>query len=158
MSESSYGAASAVSATLRRVTRSDWLLAFLGAPGRDLDQIRVMKGMFLLSREGPAELRDLYHFEPYHWGPFDKAVYSDLDLLEARGLIASEPVPGTNRRTFRVTSAGRSALDDLRPSFPQAALSAVEEAKSRVADMGFNELLRYVYVRHPDYAVKSQHR
>lgn len=88
----------------------------------------------------------------------DKAVYSDLDLLEARGLIASEPVPGTNRRTFRVTSGGRSALDDLRPLLPQESLRAVEEAKSRVAGMGFNELLRYVYAQHPDYAVKSRHR
>lgn len=49
-----------------------------------------MKGMFLLSKEGPPELLNLYHFEPYHWGPFDKAVYSDLDELEADGLIASE--------------------------------------------------------------------
>jgi len=47
--------------------RQDWLLLFIGAPGGpyQTDQIRVMKGMFLVSKEGPGELRDLYHFEPY---------------------------------------------------------------------------------------------
>lgn len=45
--------------TLRR---SDLLLAFLAAPsaGYEADQIRIMKELFLLSREGPGELDNLY--------------------------------------------------------------------------------------------------
>jgi hypothetical protein len=69
--------------------RRDWLLLFIGAPGGpySTDQIRVMKGMFLVSKEGPDDLRDLYNFEPYDYGPFDTTIYHDLDTLELEGLI-----------------------------------------------------------------------
>jgi DNA-binding PadR family transcriptional regulator len=141
------------------VDRRGWLLAFIAAPADNArfltDQIRIMKGLFLLSKEGPADLRDLYAFEPYDYGPFDKQVYKDLDALEQMGLIASERVPGSNRRSFRTTPQGDHRFDEIRASAKPETLAAVDQAKALVCSMGFMRLLRYVYERHPDFAVSS---
>jgi hypothetical protein len=140
------------------VDRGDWLLAFICAPGADrflTDQIRVMKGMFLLSKEGPPDLRDLYAFEPYDYGPFDKHVYGDLDQLEAEGLIHSETVGGSNRRIFRATPRGQERFAQICASAHPDAMGELRRVKGLVSSMGFMELLLYVYDRHPDYAVSS---
>ena len=137
--------------------RRDWLLLFIADPEGPFstDQIRVMKGMFLLSKQRCDALQSLYTFEPYDYGPFDKHVYYDLDRLETEGLIVSEPVPHTNRRTFRLTRRGRERVEDLETVVPRAARVAVTEVKELVTSMGFMPLLRYVYEKYPEYAARS---
>jgi uncharacterized protein len=114
-----------------------------------------MKGLFLLSKEGPAELRDLYAFEPYDYGPFDKHVYGDLDQLEREGLIDGEFVLGSRRRIFRLTPWGEDRCDEIRRTADPTTIKAIDEVKELVSSMGFMALLRYVYERHPDFAVSS---
>jgi uncharacterized protein len=139
------------------LTRRDWLLVFIGLPDGSYptDQIRLMKGMFLLSKEGPPEGRDLYDFEPYDFGPFDKRVYADLDSLTSDGLIASDPVMGTNRRTFRVTSRGEAMVRELAAGFSPESLQYLADLKQFVGSMSFLRLLRHVYAKYPQYAVRS---
>lgn len=142
------------------LTRQDWLLLFIGSPGAQFhaDQIRIMKGMFLLSKEGPSEVQDLYAFEPYDYGPFDVGIYHDLDAAQAQGLIQSRTVGGTNRRVFQLTSTGEARAAEFRRQASQAALRAVEEVKKLVTSLSFTDLLSYVYERHPEYAVRSRAR
>lgn len=136
--------------------RRDWLLTFIGAPsgGFATDQLRVMKGMFLLSKDGPAELRELYSFRPYDYGPFDAAVYHDLEACEAEGLIQSRPVGG-NRMVYALTPAGESRVDQLRAEVGQETRTAIDQVKKHVTSLSFTELLKQVYTQHPDYAVRS---
>jgi len=138
--------------------RSDVLLAFLASPsaGHEPDQIRIMKGLFLLSREGPGELLNLYAFEPYDYGPFDKGVYADIDRLMTNGLISVEPSVGSSRKIYRLTDPGRERAGDVRGSMDPDALAAIDETKRVVTEKTFNELLRYVYGRHPDMATRSK--
>jgi uncharacterized protein len=138
--------------------RRDWVLVFIGAPTTGsfrTDQIRVMKGLFLLSKEGPSELRDLYTFAPYDYGPFDREVYHDLDLLEIEGLIDAAVVTGSKRRIFRMTPRGEERCAEIRASASPTAIKAIDEVKELVSSMSFMGLLRYVYGRHPDFAVAS---
>jgi hypothetical protein len=115
-----------------------------------------MKGLFLLSREGPGELHNLYAFEPYDYGPFDKGVYADIGGLLRDGLVREEGFSVSNRRTYRLTDAGRAKAENVRAGVDPAALKAIDETKSLVTGMSFNELLRYVYGRHPDMATRSR--
>ena len=138
--------------------RREWLLAFIGAPtsGRfQTDQIRIMKGLFLLSKEGPPELRDLYAFEPYDYGPFDKHVYTDLDTLERDGWIDGELVLESRRRVFRVTASGEEQCERIRRTADPSTIRAIDDVKNLVSSIGFMALLRYVYERHPEFAVAS---
>lgn len=139
--------------------RADLLLSFLDAPSAlyEADQIRIMKGLFLLSRGGPGELQNLYAFEPYDYGPFDRTVYADLDGLMLAGLVQAEGSLSSNRRTYRLTDSGRARAAEVRGTMEPAVLDAVYETKELVTSMSFNELLRYVYRKHPDMATRSKH-
>jgi DNA-binding PadR family transcriptional regulator len=138
----------------------DWLLLFVGLPnsGYETDQIRLMKGMFLFTKEGPPEVRQIYHFVPYVYGPFDKAIYEDLDGLEARGLIASESESATNRRYFRLTPRGKQLADAVLLEAPKAAVDQLRQIKATVTSLSFLRLLRRVYGRYPEFAIRSRIR
>ena len=139
------------------VRRDEWLLLFIGLPGGSypVDQIRIMKGMFLLSQEGPREVRGLYRFLPYHYGPFDTGVYTDLDALESRGLIRSDIASGSNRRIYGMTERGRVMSAALEKQVSATALESVRAIKRHVMSLSFLALLQDVYERYPAYAVRS---
>ena len=52
--------------------------AFAAAgPGAAFDPIRVQKLLFLIDREASDQIGGpFFDFQPYHYGPFDRAIYS----------------------------------------------------------------------------------
>ena len=138
-------------------SRKEWTLIFIGLPGDrfDTDQLRIMKGLFLFSQEGPEAVQELYDFEPYNYGPFDTGIYHDLDSLEAEGLITSEAVLGTNRRIYKLTPNGQQRMDEILGLAPQGAVYVLARIKRHVTSLSFLDLLRDVYKRYPAYAVQS---
>jgi uncharacterized protein len=139
------------------LNRRDWLLLYLDLPeGRfSSDQIRVMKAMFLWSQEGPEPARDIYDFKPYDYGPFDTSIYHDIDALEAEGLLRVEEVPGTRRRIYRLTSEGENQAAGLRRQVRSDEIQQLREVKDLVTSLGFAALLKHVYTKYPDFAVRS---
>jgi DNA-binding PadR family transcriptional regulator len=140
--------------------REDWVLLFIGLPGGKFytDQVRVMKAMFLFSKEGPASVRNLYDFSPYDYGPFDAMVYRDLDTLEARGLVRASLILGTNRRVFELSTQGQQRVEQLLKGAPKDAVEALRQIKALVTSLGFIQLLKHVYDKYPDYASRSRVR
>jgi len=80
--------------------RKDLLLLLLYLPGPKGEicepirgRTRFMKLVYLLERELNASKRlgipEGYAFEAYHYGPFSKQLYEDIDFLENVNLIAS---------------------------------------------------------------------
>ncbi len=138
--------------------RADWLLLFIGLPGGQYptDQIRIMKGMFLFTQEGPPEVRRVYRFVPYDYGPFAPQIYHDLDWLEATGLLRVEVLPSTNRRIYRLTKKGEDRVAELRTQVSAPGLRELERIKQKVTSLSFLDLLGEVYNRYPRYAAKSK--
>lgn len=137
--------------------RMDWLLLFIGLPGGRYatDQLRIMKGMFLLDQKGPQELRGLYRFQAYDYGPFDSSIYSDLDALSKAALISITGGGGTTRREYEMTAMGRERVALLAREISPVALGEVERVKNIVTSLGFTDLLKKVYGDYPDYAINS---
>jgi type I restriction enzyme S subunit len=114
----------------------------------------LMKYAFLLQMEGSATRRRFYHFVPYHYGPFAKELYTDLEALQREGLVRVESDDEEDKT--------RIALAD--PSKAQEALAALpEDLKEDAAaiietygDLEHNALLQTVYERYPAYARKSR--
>lgn len=138
-------------------SRPDWLLLFLSRPSdsESIDQIQIMKGMFLLSQEGPATLRPLFHFVPYNYGPFDIHVYDDLRLLQSNALITGEAVIGTNQVKYTLTQQGLEKASSLERAAVPSDLDKLSEIRKLVTSLSFLDLLRYVYKKYPDFAVNS---
>jgi len=142
------------------LNREDYVLLFVAIPSGpfETDQIRVMKGMFLLTQEGPPALRSLYAFQAYDWGPFDTGVYRDLASLEAKGLITSESSIGSNRRVYRPTLAGRFRAAELARRIDRGALRALFQAKEFTTTRAFLDLLKAIYAKYPQFAANSRLR
>jgi hypothetical protein len=141
------------------VDRGDWLLLFLsrealGVDGPEgLDPIRIQKGLFLLSRRGPA--RNLYPFRPYNWGPFSADIYSDLERLEESGLISGDRMPGRSWRLYRCTAAGDAQAIEVASHLRRVELDWLGQTRRFVTERSFDGLLRDIYHEYPEYAQKS---
>jgi uncharacterized protein len=140
--------------------RSDWLLLLLdrdvlGAQGpEELDPVRIQKGMFLLSKRGPA--RDLYEFQAYDWGPFSSAIYADLASLTDQGYLIEERVPGRAWSTYRVTARGHERATALAAQVRVEDTAWLKQARDFLTTRSFAQLLREIYELYPDYAVNSR--
>jgi len=122
---------------------------------KPIDPIRIMKGMFLFVQEGGNEVRDLYAFEPYHYGPCSFDLYRDLESLEAVGLVKREPVPGLGWSYLVPTLKGLEEARRISDNAPQQLVTAMKDRKSFVTSLSFLQLLREVYRRYPTFATRS---
>lgn len=142
------------------LARSDWLLllldrAALSARGpEELDPVRIQKGMFLLSKRGPA--RGVYEFRAYDWGPFSSNIYADLASLTRRGDLSEEKVSGRTWSTYRVTARGHDRAVALAAKMHPENITWLRQARDFLTTRSFAQLLREIYELYPDYAVNSR--
>src|SRR5260370_32749696 len=82
-----------------RLLSADLILMLLAAPTgtrsvrQRLDGItRLEKLLFLADQETsiPSEVTDPFEFEPYDFGPYSKAIYEAVELLEQAGLVQED--------------------------------------------------------------------
>ena len=140
------------------MSRRDWLLIFFGLKGspHGIDPVRIQKGMFLFAMEGGVSDDETYDFRPYNYGPMASQIYSDVEALEAEGLIASANVPGHTWKRYRVTELGVTRARALRDGLlDRTAVHRLYEIKQSVMARTFNALLSDVYDRYPNYASRS---
>jgi uncharacterized protein YwgA len=142
------------------MTRRDWLLVYValkGAP-QGLDPVRIQKGMFLFAQEADAPAAETYDFGAYMYGPMSSQVYSDIEYLEAEGLIRGEHVPGYTWKRYTATPPGIDVARNLLEGADGAASRKLFEIKQDVGSKTFNALLRDVYARYPEFATRSVFR
>jgi len=136
-------------------TAEDILLLIAdGATGRfDLDPVRLMKGSFLASEQGPHEWRELFNFKPYDYGPFDSHVYNARDQLIGEGLLS------VTRRgrydSYALTDAGKARVQQLRQNQPSEMVDYLERVGAYVTSRSFSDLLKEIYDAFPSFAQNS---
>jgi uncharacterized protein len=144
------------------MNRRDWLLVLLGQPmTAPLDPVRLQKCLFLLSQEADLPLDERYAFEPYDYGPFSPQIYADLDGLLQQGLVEQLDTPGYTWKRYQASSQGLARVAELQQQANEGdrrGLARLQELKRQVLGLSFNQLLRYVYGRYPDYARNSVFR
>jgi hypothetical protein len=135
--------------------RGDLVLAAM-APcgGYRFTPVQMQKLLFLIDRQIPEHVGGPhFHFEPYHYGPFDRAVYQELEKLAVRGLVAIDQ--SSAPRTFALTAEGeawgRAALNTL--SVPGQ--DFVRRAATFVRDQSFSSLVSAIYKAFPEMRANS---
>ena len=137
------------------MTKREVVLATLApAQGKQHSPVQVQKLLFLLDREA-FQLVDGPHFnfQPYNYGPFDKAVYQVLDELDKDELVTIRSSGW--QRTYALTPTGQNDGDRLLGKLPDAAQNYIRSASAFVLKLNFLELVSAIYKAYPDMQENS---
>jgi hypothetical protein len=132
----------------------DQLLWFLAANPASTDPIRIMKGLFILSRavnEGKLPSTETFEFAPMDYGPCSQQVYDCLHELVAQGSVREEPVPGETWKRYSIGDAKLSSQNDEEEKIADY----LRKVRSWCDAQSFTSLLKAVYHAYPSFAVNS---
>lgn len=138
------------------MNRASYVLAAMAAAGAKarFDPVRLQKFFFLLDRELDGECGcPHFEFRPYHYGPFDQAVYGEVESLSRQGLASVD-----DRRRYRLyglTEEGFTNGARALAGLPERARGYMAEASGWIFSLDFRDLLAAIYEYAPDMAVRS---
>jgi uncharacterized protein len=136
--------------------RRDMVLAAL-YPGGDhrYSPVQVQKFLFLIDRQiavlvgGPH-----FDFRPYHYGPFDRNVYVELDRLADAGLV--DVHEDGSIRTYALTARGQREAETAFGSIGDRGVQDYLRRTSEfVRTQSFSALVSSIYKAFPDMRVNS---
>lgn len=180
--------------------RKDALLLLLLSPGKTGQEnepisgrTRLIKLIYLFYEELASKLPSFkkalesrHEFISYHFGPFSKDVYDDIEFLENAGLVredtgevhsiaeASEwklfydeihierretdetAEENFSEATFRLTESGMKLAEGLYGSLTPREKKATQDFKEKYNCLSLNTLLRYIYKTYPEMTTKSR--
>ncbi len=140
------------------MNRRELMLAALAAnePGALYEPVQVQKLFFLIDRE-IAALVSGPHFDfcPYDYGPFDSAVYTELESMKRDGLVAV--VAGYYRR-YALTQDGLQRGTALLTGMSAPARDFIERSAIWVRSVSFSQLVSAIYQKYPDMKAASVFR
>jgi type I restriction enzyme S subunit len=114
----------------------------------------LMKYVFLLQMEGNGRLSRLYHFVPYHYGPFAKELYTELQALQSEGLVRVENDAEEDKT--RITVIDPAKTDEALTNLPDDLKEQVATIIDTYGDLDHKALLETVYEKYPSYARRSR--
>ena len=129
-------------------TRKRTILCSVMESGGEIERLRLVKQLFLLSQENDQLDRvGLYDFLPYKRGPFSFALYHDLGALHRAGFMGY----ATHHR-LSLTERGKELIAGLQVQFREAINLNIRS----YAGIETKALLDQVYDRYPFYTMNSQ--
>lgn len=138
-----------------KVNRRDFVMAVLSTShGREWTPVQVQKIFFLLDKKiGDRNGGPLWNFSAYDYGPFDAAVYDEIENLERSGDGVVNRPPLGGMRTFALTQTGQGKGESLLRTLPFA--SYIEALSNWVRNLSFDQLVSAVYKEFPEMRQNS---
>ena len=134
----------------------DVVLLMVDAIGGVVTPVQLQKSVFLVSAEGldgiPASL---YDFKPYHYGPFDRQVYTDADRLYQDALVLRTSSRDGAWTDTMIVRGGWEAAQELRSRLPSQTLKRIDAIAGLVRSKSFPELVKHIYEKFPEYRENS---
>lgn len=162
----------------------DLIVLLLGAPSKSpatRDKIsgitRLEKLVFLLERETDIgkQMTEKPDFIPHNFGPFSQKVYQAIDTLALAGLIKDSasvsetaddsweteeiiddaPDSRFTTRDLELTDRGKRYYSALMRDLGTNTVRVISDVKDRFGSLPLQQLIRYVYRRHPEEITRS---
>jgi hypothetical protein len=137
------------------MTREEFVLAAMTPEaGYSYSPVQVQKLLFLLERQIPGALNGPhFHFQAYHYGPFDSAVYHQLEQLAARGLVLIDR--SSSPRSFVLTAEGAAIGNRALDALPPQTREFIVRTCHFVRAQSFSSLVSAIYKAFPEMRVNS---
>ena len=124
-----------------------------GGAGAQFDPVRVQKLLFLVDKDIPQFVEGPHFgFKPYNYGPFDVAVFQELDALSMENEVC---VNHNGYRLYSLTDSGHARGAAMLAELPQEIARYLKDAAQWVLSQTFRQLLVAIYQCYPDMAVNS---
>jgi len=142
------------------ISRRDWTLIVLAAAeGSALSPVQLQKALFLIGEDLPwATGNDFYKFVPYNYGPFDSSIYHDADELSSGGLAVVGYQAGRRYCEYAISPQGQKRAEQVMAKIKPEVAAHVKSVVKWVKNVSFEQLLRTIYDKYPQYAVNSVFR
>ena len=140
------------------MTRIELTLTMLAmAEGRPFSPVQIQKSLFLTIRNFPdiVSKGDTYDFVPYDYGPFDKAVYEDINELQREGLAEISFSAGGRWREYRATRQGRETARPLIEKLSKNRQKYLTDVCAWVRSLSFPQLVSAIYKSYPEMRANS---
>jgi len=125
------------------------LTALTPAEGESHTPVQVQKLLFILEKKIPEQLNGPhFDFQPYHYGPFDRAVYAELEELESQNML--EINLHGSWRTYKLTKEGQSAGVNLLNNLSSPTRDFIVKVSEFVRRLSFSELISAIYKAFPE--------
>lgn len=139
--------------------RQRMMLSALSAapPNANFTPVEMQKMFFLLDKEAASFFGGpKFCFQPYDYGPFDRAVYDELDQLEALGFVT---VDRTGRyKRYILTEAGRSVGEKHFVQYHPNFQAYARDVANWLLANSFHTIVSSIYARYPDMRANSVFR
>ena len=129
--------------------------AFAAAgPGASFDAIRVQKLLFLIDRVVSERIGGpFFHFQPYHYGPFDRAIHGVIGAMAAAGDVQINASGAYPR--YSLTQAGYRRGTATLVSFPAPVADYFGRVARWIRLMPYRPMLAAIYREYPEMAENS---
>jgi uncharacterized protein len=137
--------------------QTDVVLAAMAAgTGAIHSPVQMQKLLFLIDKRISKSMGGAhFNFQPYHYGPYDPAIFSLLEVLEAKGLVTIHRQPDRRWKSYQLTSAGQATGDKLLNDLGVKIGDYVRSLSSYVRSRTFAELVSAIYDAYPDMKANS---
>jgi hypothetical protein len=113
--------------------------------------VQVQKLFFLLDENLADVLGEpQFEFRAYDYGPFDKAVYRELEALNGMGLVDIVEIGPTNgRRRYSLTPRGQEFGESALAGFPEPVREYIRDLSNWLRRLSFAQLVGSIYKAYP---------
>ncbi len=135
--------------------RQKFMLGVLsaGGAGATFTPVQVQKLFFLIDREAASLSGGPYFtFAPYDYGPFDRAVYDELDFLAGIGLVL---ITAGRYRDYALSREGLLIGQQEALRFPPTLQTYCKACADWVLSLKFDQLVAAIYNKYPDMKANS---
>lgn len=132
------------------MTKTELIIAVFGTkPNTQFSPVQIQKILFLIDQNVGKELGGpFYNFIPYHYGPFDQNIYSELEELWINGNIEKIRHNYT-RFHFRITENGLTKFNEIKQSIKPELLEYIIKVVDWATSLTFMQLVSAIYKAYP---------
>ena len=141
---------------IKEFSRGDLILIILAAREQPIHgRILLMKEMFLLYQKLLKPKTEDPKFVPYRFGPYSFHLTELIHILNIEGLLEIKGRRNSNSESFKLTTKGRKEGKKVLKKLDKSEQKQIIENRKGWDQLGTAGILNYVYIRYPDYKVKS---
>lgn len=122
------------------IKKNERALLYLLSHTKSLTKLKIVKLMFLISKE-----RNFYDFVPYHYGPFSFQMYQDMRHLENAGYLSQ-------------TDDEVHFINQVFPKPESSIQMTIEQYLKNFGEMSDDDLIDYVYQTYPETTIFSKRK